>query len=166
VKHLILIRGPSAAGKTSLAVDLHKRIKGKVVVLHKDFFHYGYHTEIPHKGKVDVKLLLENITNFYLKSGFSVIVDGVYGGPQYKANVTALRRIARKHKARFIPILIHVSLEKCLKRNIKRGRKIPEAHVRKWYGWLYKHNGKTGYVVDNDKLTRKQALSAILKILR
>lgn len=157
--HLVLIRGPAGAGKSSLADDLGKRIKGNVVVLHKDLFHF----QIPQKGKLPVRDLLALISDFLLAQGWSVVVDGLYGGSEAKKSIGRLKAIAGRNRAKFTLIFLDTSKDVCLERNRKRKKMIPVKDVHKWYDYIYKSKAGKGFVINNNHLSRKEALRRILK---
>jgi len=163
--HLLVIRGPPGVGKTSLSTDLFRKLPGKVWVLHKDWFQYHFMKELPNKGKIEVFELIEATTTFLLQKGCTVIIDGIYGGQNGHLKLHRLKRIARANHVQYLQVFLHASLEKCLQRNLRRKKCIPECDVRKWYSWFYNAHGKRGLVIDSNKLTRKQTLHTILKAL-
>ena len=168
MKRLIVIRGPPGAGKTSLSEDLFRKLPGKAWVLHKDWFQFHLMKELPNKGRGNAfeLELVEAMAALLLRKGFTVIIDGVYGGPRGHLKLNRLKRIARTYRAKYLQVFLDVSLEKCIQRNLRRKKRIPESHLRKWYGWLYEAHGERGIVIESNKLTRKQTLRAIMAALR
>jgi len=157
--HLVLIRGPAGSGKSTLSDKVGKRIKGNVVVLHKDLFHF----QIPQKGELPVRELLSLISKFLLSRNFSVVLDGLFGGASAQKTISQLKRIARRGNAKFTLVFLDTSKDVCLERNRKRKKAIPIKDVHKWYDYIYKTKAEKGTVINNNHLSEREALRRIMR---
>lgn len=157
--HLVLIRGPAGSGKSTLSDKVGKRIKGNVVVLHKDLFHF----QIPQRGKVPVREILSLISEFLLSRNFSVVLDGLFGGATARKSILELKRIARRANAKFTLVFLDTNKDVCLERNRKRKKAIPVKDVHKWYDYIYKTKAEKGIVINNNHLSEREALRKIMR---
>lgn len=163
---LVLMRGPPSSGKSTLAVDVAKRMKGKTVVIPKDAIVFGFHFIKIKQDKFKSQAIINASLNYYLKNNINVIVDGVFGGKEPMKKINQMKALAKKNKSKFYLINLDVDFETAYQRDEKRKQRISKKEVKKWYDHFYLKQVKEGFVLDNRKISKKKAVDAILKYIR
>lgn len=161
-KYVVLLRGPPGVGKSSIATKLVDVLPSPVVALHKDVVQFHF----PYRGKLLVDDLMRAMMRALLKKDVSVIIDGLYGGPDSAKRIAKLGRIARGMGAKFVVIFLQADKKTCLKRNHARKKRIPNADVHKWYDYLYNIPHQTGIAVNTFGKSQKQTLTEVRKLLK
>lgn len=116
---LILLKGLPASGKTKWAKEMvislgHKRVN-------KDDLREMIDSSVWGKSNENQILLVRNaIVVNYLQSNFNVIVDDTNFAPIHEET---LRKIAEENSAEFEVKFFDVSVNECIKRDLKRGDK-------------------------------------------
>jgi adenylate kinase family enzyme len=115
VSKLIIIRGPSAAGKSTVAKALMEKVSRPTALLKRD--HYMFMFKTDDETKVPDKELLEQNILTCLERGFDVIFEGNFKGATHKP---MLERIFTAHPDENYVFYLDVSLNETLKRHNKR----------------------------------------------
>ena len=157
---LILIRGPPGAGKSTIALELAKKLK-KCVVIPKDSIVYGFHFVNIKQDKHKSQAVINSSVNYYLKNKINVIVEGVFGGSTPMKKINELKKIALKNKAEFVLINLDVELKDAIKRNNKRD--MSDYAVRKYYKHYYQKKIK-GLTINTSELNKKEILNLLQSI--
>ena len=107
--------------------------------------------------------LIANISDFLLSKNFNIVLDSIYGGAQAHESISYLKNIAKKHKAKFTLIFLDTKKDVCIERNKKRKKRIPTKDVHKLYDYAYKNKTAMGIIINNDHLSKKEALKRIME---
>jgi len=85
----IILRGPSASGKTTIAKELFKKTKGKTVLIQQDYYRFIFKpAEGGSKPNSDVIYrMIEHNTALALQSGYNVILEGILSVKSYQKSL-------------------------------------------------------------------------------
>lgn len=166
---LIVIRGPPGSGKSTISLEVGKKLKGKTIVFNKDAFIIGLKV-FNTSEKINDKGFTFPIINANLKNKFNVIIDGIYGGEKGAKKLEKLRILAAKHGAKFYVFTLNCSFKTSVKRVRARkghivGKSFPLKEIKKWYDYLYEVHYKKGIELDTEKLSLSQVVEEILKLV-
>lgn len=122
---LIMLKGLPASGKSTWAKEQAVRSGGLTKRINKDdlrdMVDGGKWSKNNEKGILAVR---DNLCEYYLSRGFSVIVDDTNLAPKHEATLKAL---AQKSGAEFeTKSFLDVSLVECIKRDLKRPNSVGE----------------------------------------
>lgn len=126
---LILLRGPSASGKSTIANKLREKLTGNVAVLEFDTFRNeilglkgDYYPAATEMYISNSKICTEN--------GYSVILDGIFRDDENNSN---LKRLIRKVRVECFLFYFDITLEETLERQKTRAKQIEERKIREWF---------------------------------
>ena len=166
---LILIRGSPASGKTVLAKELVRKLKGKVALLIVDEFRW---IMIAHKNRdskdydVCFRNYLFSLEN-YLKLGYTVITEDTWvrKHKDKSTDINKVLRLGKKYRAKVHQILLKGSWETIKKINTLRPMVIPQKELKELYNKAYSWQRKEEYVISVDNKKPATILKETLKLL-
>jgi adenylylsulfate kinase-like enzyme len=88
---LVVLRGNSGSGKTSIAAELRARFGRGVAVVSQDVIRRGVLQEQDVSGGANIGLI-DLVARYSLDQGFHVVVEGILGAARYEPMLTALLR--------------------------------------------------------------------------
>lgn len=138
---LIILRGPSASGKTTIAKKLFDLSKDKTVLIQQDHYRFIFkpsgggskpNSEVIHK-------MIEHGVKVSLEAGYNVILEGIISVKSYQK---IIERLIESHKGKSYIFYFNISLEETLKRhNSKIGDfKYGSEEMKEWYKTSQKSN--------------------------
>lgn len=80
---VIIIRGNSGSGKSSLAKLVREKIGGKVALLEQDYFRRNILKEKDHHSNTDIIDFLLQSTHFAIEREYTVIIEGILYSQKY-----------------------------------------------------------------------------------
>ena len=132
---LIVLRGPSASGKSTVAKEVVKHSKRKVAWLEEDYFRRVIlqAKEPPETRREICKKMLTDNTQTLLRSGFDVILEGMLSKKHY---TPTLRDLIAEHGDESYLFHFNVSLDETLRRHRTKAiaDDVSESQLREWYG--------------------------------
>ncbi len=137
MSQLIIIRGPPASGKTSLAKELVKRISGKKALLTVDEFRWIMTAHEP-RDERDFNLSFDNYLyclKNYLRAGYIVITEDAWV-KKFTDQSTDIQKVIKIGAQQGIPvtqILLKGSWPTILKNNSQRPMVIPDKELKELY---------------------------------
>lgn len=114
---LIIIRGPSGAGKNMVAKALKQAVKVKVASIDQDYYRTNMLTWSDEEAPVTAKEMLFSDIRIALSHNFSVIADGIFTAESYKKYFDEL---FVEIKAEIYIFWFDLSLEETFKRHKTR----------------------------------------------
>lgn len=128
---LIILKGPSASGKSTVAKLLKQSLESKVCLLDFDVFRDDFLGKQDGYYSTAAKMLMSAAT-IALGSGYDVIIDGFYRMEDYP---DLLPELIAKHPEQNYLFYFDVSLETTIKRHSKREKsaQFGEKELREWY---------------------------------
>ncbi|WP_309146572.1 AAA family ATPase [Curtobacterium sp. MCBD17_028] len=128
---LIVLRGNSGSGKSTVAQLLQAKLAGPAAVLHQDYFYRVIFREQGTAGMAHADLL-ESAAAHCLGAGQHVVMDGIFNARQYE---DVLARIAgRADDARFYAF--DLTFEETVQRHASRPKAL-EFGVEEMRGWYH-----------------------------
>jgi len=131
---LIIIRGPSASGKSSLAKKLFNTSKSNVVLIHQDYYRYIFnHTSEGSKANSEVihKMIEHNLT-ILLQTGYDVILEGVLTNKSYQ---DILERLIEMHIGESYAFYFDLSFKETLRWHWTRNNNMLDYGEKDMLGW-------------------------------
>ncbi|MGA0567730.1 AAA family ATPase [Rathayibacter sp. KR2-224] len=130
---LIVLRGNSGSGKSTVARLLQRKLPGPTAVLEQDYFHRVILREQGTEGMAHAALI-EAAATHCLEAGHHVVLDGIFNARRYEGY---LARVAeRTEDARFYAF--DLSFEETIRRHATRPKvdQFDADEMRAWYhGW-------------------------------
>jgi len=130
-QHLILIRGNSASGKTTLARELQLAMGRGTANIGQDHFRRVVLREhdIPHGDNID---LIATTARHCLDAGYHVILEGIFLSGHYS---TMLRHLFSAHQGPSHTFYLDVPLDETLRRHQRRPLSVhvTDEKLREWY---------------------------------
>ncbi len=167
---LITIRGSPASGKSTLARNLTKNIKGKVALLIVDEFRWVM-TAHEDRDKKDYDLSFDNFLyalENYLKLGYTVIVEDAWVR-KHKDHATSIKKVinlGKEYNAKIYQILLKGNWSVIKYINTLRPMVIPQKELKELYSNVYSENIKDDILIDINNKNPSQILKESLKIIR
>jgi predicted kinase len=127
---LIMTRGLPASGKSTFALGLLSRYRGKYARVNKDLIREMYHGGIWTKANERITVeIRDTLICDALGRGLSVISDDTNLHPSHERR---LRELAEQYGAEFvIQDFTDVPVEECIKRDLERPRSVGEGVIRR-----------------------------------
>ena len=130
-QHLIVIRGNSASGKTTLARELQLAMGRGTANIGQDHFRRVVLREhdLPNGDNIE---LISGVAEHCLEIGYHVILEGIFYSAHYGA---MLRGLIRDHAGQAHVFYLDIPLEETLRRHSGRplARDVDPDKLRKWY---------------------------------
>jgi predicted kinase len=159
---LIVIRGASGSGKSTVAAELQRQLGWPAAVLGQDHFRRAVYNERHDSGTADGMehaALLEVAATHCLAAGHDVVLEGILQSERY---ATMLERIATSASdARFYAF--DLPFEETTRRHAGRpeAREVSTAQMRRWYqGW-----DPLPFVAERRILTEEELPAVVRRIL-
>lgn len=130
----IILRGPSAAGKTTVAKKLFKKAKGKTALIQQDYYRFifkpagGGSTSNAHV----IHQMIEHNTAIALQSGYNVILEGILSVKSYQSMI---ERLITVHSGKSYIFYFDVSFEETVKRHQTKEANFEygQDEMREWF---------------------------------
>jgi adenylate kinase family enzyme len=135
---LIVLRGNSGSGKSTVAKALREKSKSKVAIVEQDYLRRFILKEKENEGTDNIALIQQTI-EFSLDRGYDVILEGILYFPRYREMLKNLvEQCPNNHFYYF-----DISFEETLKRHATKANshEFGEKEMRDWY----KPNEQTGF---------------------
>ncbi len=131
---LIIIRGPSAAGKSTVAKELMRRSDRPTMLVEQDQFRPNFNQTSP-QDKLPIWELIEANIITGLQQGYDVIAEGILN-VQKPGRIEMLQRIFKAHPTENYIFYMDVSFEETLKRHETRKDKVDHRTEQDMRGWF------------------------------
>lgn len=128
---LIILIGPSASGKSTVASALKNELNNDTAVFDFDIYREIFLSKKGDYYSVAAQMLTDNVITA-LKAGYDVIVDGFYRIEKYP---NLLDLVIKNHPENNYVFHFDVSLETTIKRHLNREKrdKFSEEKLKEWY---------------------------------
>lgn len=159
---VIIVRGPSGSGKSSVAKRLHEEAKENTALLVRDVFRVDIAKEQKNAGEITTDII-EYAAKKFLDNDYTVILEGIFS---YKKYSDFIKRIIDYNKEGDNYLFyLNVSLEETLKRNKNRPKSkiIDDEHIKKWYEKSDKTNLAEEETIDAELMSFDEVISYISK---
>lgn len=113
-QRLIVIRGNSGSGKSTIAETLRERMDGKVAIIGLDTLRRMILREPDRLENTDILGLIDQTVTYCLDKGYTIILEGILAKPKYQKLIVKLLKDATCDTSVFY---IDVSLEETIKRH-------------------------------------------------
>jgi predicted kinase len=130
---LIVLRGNSGSGKSTIATNLQSRLPGPTAVLAQDYFRRVIYNQREQDSLAHADLL-EAAAAHCLRAGQNVILDGIFNASRYSPMLERVRSIA--DNSRFYAF--DLDLEETIRRHQSRSKAADFTvdELTSWYhGW-------------------------------
>jgi predicted kinase len=151
---LVVLRGPSAAGKSTVAAELARTISGKVAVLEEDYFRRVI-LQRKDEDRVACKRMLHACALAALASGFHVVLEGILNSRYYGA---AIADLAARNPGPTFLYYFDIRMAETLRRHQSKpiASEVASSSLRDWYG-AASPLGHPGEMIISENLTVEQA---------
>jgi predicted kinase len=161
---LIIIRGPSASGKTTLANRLLNASKSKMVLIRQDDYRFIF-SQTDEGSRANSELIhkmIEYNTSISLLAGYDVIIEGILSNKSYQ---DILERLIASHKGESFAFYFDLSFEETLIRHKTKSNvaHYGENEMRSWYSLSQRLNRDREYVIP-EHMTEDQIYHRIVGI--
>jgi predicted kinase len=152
---LLVLRGPSAAGKSTVASELASACVGKMAILEEDYFRRVV-LQRKDEDRVACRRMLHASALAALESGFHVVLDGILNAGHYREMIADL---ADRTPGGTFLYYFDVSLEETLRRHQTKpiAGHVPPSSLRDWYG-AASPLGHPAEMIIPETFTPKQAM--------
>jgi predicted kinase len=160
---LIILRGNSGSGKSTVARTLQERMGYGTALIEQDYIRRKLLRERDRPNQPNIELIAIN-AQFALAQGYNVILEGILQEERYGA---MLRRLIADHTGQAYVYYFDVSLEETFKRHRTKpnAHEFGETELRRWFtpGDLL---GVDGEMIIPEEYTRDQTADRIIKDVR
>jgi len=129
VSHLVIIRGNSASGKSTLALELQRALGPGTANVGQDHLRRVILREHDVPAGDNIDLIAETV-RYCAGIGYNVILEGILYSPHYG---TMLRRLVGEHPGPSHVFYLDVPLEETLRRHERGAMAVPSDKLREWY---------------------------------
>ncbi|HSX42812.1 MAG TPA: AAA family ATPase [Candidatus Saccharimonadales bacterium] len=155
---LIVLRGPSAVGKSTIAKLLHERVANKTALIEQDHYRHVMFNN-PHSELEAARQVMFAGIQAALEHGYDVITEGILSMGKYKTYFDALLEVHPKNNYFFY---FDVSFDETMTRHATRDKSVHfnADAMREWF----ERSGPTGYAgecVISQNLTAEQAVAFV-----
>lgn len=162
---LIIIRGNSGSGKSTVAKNLRERLKGqKVAWIEQDHFRRIVLKEKDKPENTDILGLIKQTVQYVLDNDYIVILEGIFSKDKYKDILIELIENSSRESCVFY---IDVSLKETLRRHKAKpnAHEFGEKEMRIWY--LEKdYLGIQGETIINEKSSLEETVDLMLNKIK
>lgn len=160
MKKLIIIRGNSGSGKSTVAKKLREKAKfsKKIALVEQDYLRRFMLKEKGNKSEDNIGLIKQTVT-FALEKEYCVLLEGILYSKKY---ATMLKKLVEKSDEYYIYYL-DVSLEETLKRHNTKfnSHEFGEKELKEWYKKMDILN-VSGEKILNEELSEEAIVEVIL----
>ena len=160
---LIILRGPSASGKTTIAEKLFELAKKKTALIQQDHYRFIFkpsgggskpNSEVIHK-------MIEHNVSTALLAGYDVILEGILTVKSYQ---NIIERIIDSHEGESYIFYFNTSLEETIRRHqSKKGNfNYGSEEMKQWYADSQKSEHKLEILIPED-YSINQSIDKIIK---
>jgi len=168
---LIILRGCPGAGKSPLARELARSLKGKIAKLTLDEFQWEM-TAHKKRTKRDFEISFNNyltLVENYLKNKYNVIAEDVwvqhYGYPDKSTDVNKVIKLGKKYHAKIYLFLLRSEFATIKKKNPTH-RAMEEKELRDIYDKIYSMNLEGEFILKVDGKSNEQIAKEILELIK
>jgi adenylate kinase family enzyme len=157
--NLIILRGPSSAGKSTIAQLLHAQVANKTALIDQDYYRHTMFNNLHSDLEAPRYVMFAGVLAA-LEHGYDVILEGFMGMGKYGSYFDEL---LAQHPDNNYFFYFDVSFEESLRRHAGRSKdaSLTEAKMRE----LYKRSGPFGYpgeVIIGQDCSAEQACARII----
>ena len=159
---LIIIRGSSGAGKSTVAKELQRRSLNKIMVVSEDEIRDMFSDPSSEKGRLAYKKLIVQSAKYGLLNGYDVVVEGILHLKTSKKYIEELFKIGYEETHMFY---FDVSFEETVSKHNTRVKKKefgPDS-MKKWWEFSKKAGAKAEYIIQESS-SIEDSLKTISKI--
>ena len=132
MKKLIILRGNSGSGKSTIAKKIREKAKHnkKIAIVEQDYLRRFILKEKENESEDNVELIMQTVV-FALEKGYYVILEGILYSGRYEK---MLKELVKKSDKYYVYYL-NISLEETLKRHSTKSNnsEFGEKEMRGWY---------------------------------
>jgi cytidylate kinase len=157
MKQILVIRGPSGTGKTTVSELLREKDDKTAIICPDTFYHEVF-------KNADRQIIYDSIavlTDLYLSKGFSVIIEGLLSAFYVGGLDTKLKEIANEHKCKITKIYLQSNIDTLLKRNVARPHLRSDEQIE-WFNDSVKSITNDEIVINVENLQPKDIIKKIL----
>ncbi len=158
---LIIIRGVSGSGKSTIAEKLRKHFPKKTAVIHTEMFYWGIvNGDKPETVMENTRRIVDN----YLKNDYTVILEGTLSFRDKKGNlyINKCKKLAKKYNVKLKQFFLFAEMNE-LKKREKVRRKISLKLLSERYKLCMGTINKNEVFIDTTKKTISEVLKEIKK---
>ncbi len=128
---LVILRGPSASGKSTIAHALREKSQRKIAILEFDTYRNNMLAKQVNYYNAASEMFI-NDTLIAFKHGYDVIMDGIF---RFEGSNEYLEKLLDEHPEENYMFYFDITLEETLKRHHKRDKSMSfsEDKMREWY---------------------------------
>ncbi|MDC7219169.1 MAG: AAA family ATPase [Spirochaetales bacterium] len=163
---LIVLRGPSASGKTTVAKQLFEKAANRATIIHQDYYRFIFkpagggskpNSQVIHK-------MIEHNTAAALEAGYDVILEGILSLRSYE---DILKRLVENHPGESHMFYFDISLEETIRRHHSREGNFlfDDDAMREWYpGSTMRFPGNEVTIAEDSPL--EETVDKIIRVSR
>lgn len=132
---LVVIRGSSGSGKTTIAKALRERMREPIALVERDYFQRTVLNQTDAGTHPETAALVDEVVRFSLSHGFHVVLDGIMNTLTYGPT---LERLYIDYPDRVTFFAFDLEFEETLRRHSTRSlaSEFGETEMRQWFrGW-------------------------------
>jgi adenylate kinase family enzyme len=129
VSHLVIIRGNSASGKSTLALELQRALGPGTACVGQDHLRRVILREHDVPDGDNIEFIAQTV-RYCVSIGYNVILEGILYSPHY---ATMLRKLVDEHPGPSHVFYLDVSLEETVRRHEHRPMTVTSDKIREWY---------------------------------
>lgn len=151
---LIILRGPSASGKSTVATELFKKATRNTCLIEQDYYRFMFRPR-DHGSKQNSATMHKMITNNVLTAlsdGYDVIAEGIFSTKSYAND---FNEIFRQHSTENYSYYFDVSLEETIRRHRTRPSRNTSTYTENDLRTFY--NNEYGSIHDNEKIISEES---------
>lgn len=157
VSHLVVIRGNSASGKSTLALELQRALGCGTANVGQDHLRRVILREHDVPGGDNVDFIAETV-RYCVGIGYNVVLEGILYSPHYG---TMLRQLVEEHPGPSHVFYLDVPLEETVRRHERRPMTVTSDKLREWYHRL-DLLGVPGEITIDGCLSTQETLAIVL----
>lgn len=130
---LIVIRGQSGSGKSTIASALQAKAKNPLIVLEQDYFRFMYIKEFQSDVRRELMIdLIQSSAKIILNKGHNVLIEGIFSSPPYKG---MFEKIVANHPRNNHFFYFNNSFKETLRRHKTREKagEFGKVEMKHWY---------------------------------
>ena len=157
---LIILRGSSGSGKSSVAEGLREKSKSKTALIEQDYLRRVVLKEKDLPSSINPKLILK-VSQFALDNGYNTIIEGIFQTGHYRKMFNALLKYHPKENYIYY---FDISLRETLNRHSNRD-KVNEFGEKEMMRWNIDKDllGHKGEAVISEDLSKGQIIKKVLR---